>query len=110
MGAWGYGVYSNDSALDFVWNLSDYSIPELIASALADGEEEKLRVAGDVFVQTYNLLDMAISDENWLKQTKADLIEAIQNILDDNEWIEQWGDTKLIRDNLNIELRALERL
>lgn len=106
MGAWGYEVYANDNALDFIWDLQRMPLPDFIVAGIKQGDEY-LRVAADLFVTNYSTLE-SMHDE-WTTDTRLELIDKMSELAN-GEWAKDWDNEEKVRALLEQEIDALERL
>lgn len=124
MGTWGYGAFDDDTALDFVYEVTekggdigedlrvalvavgdeDYldfgvSVPARVAAALVAGRREP----GLPVPEEYRELEFEASAE-----LCASAVRAIDRILDpaDNEWYELWTEDGPLPEEIRAELDA----
>lgn len=88
MGAWEYGIYDNDTALDFVGDLESFFIEKLNGSK----EPEEIRVIADIAQH----LDLEIL---------PNCVEELEFLLDDEDWINTWNDPDRIKGMIQEEIK-----
>ena len=107
MGAWGYGTFENDGALDHFWVVTE-KIAECFTekkpytySTTNFGSIEEMRVAAQLLVSIHRLLSI---DDTFLSKA----YKAVKAISEDEEWISSWDDEKTIRKEIASELAQIE--
>lgn len=88
MGAWGYGAFDNDTALDFVPEIINFDIIQ----AKINNENfyyDEARVATEILIHLDKLGGI------WAEQKTIDLlIIVLKGLLEDKEWFGTWNSKK----------------
>lgn len=111
MGAWGYGSFDNDSAMDFISELiNEKSIKKIINKKRIESYEyDKIRVAAEILIHLHKLSDII-----WVYQSTIDgIVEGLKVAISDDEWFESWDDelrAKLLKKQLKKFIRELEKI
>lgn len=112
MGAWGYGIYENDYAMDTSHFIREKPLPELINYCLNDGDEYDARMGADIFLRTQELLSF-IADytlEEWVEETAAKYVVRLESILTDKDWIDSWVDSTFVERDIKNQISRLKSL
>lgn len=90
MGAWGYGVFDNDSACDWISTfVNNKALSKLVKQK--DPDPNDLRAAAAVVIQLHKIS----SDHIWFDQEVLDkLVASLQCVLDEKEWFDTWRDPR----------------
>jgi len=99
MGAWGYGPYENDSALDWLGD----NITDRVEKGLRSKDEAEVRVAAAVITDYLGKRDA--SDD-----LIDDAIEKLEQLLDNERWVGSWNEPKKIRPAIKRQISRLKRL
>lgn len=107
MGAWGYGPFDNDSAMDFVsLFVNSKELIKLVKQK--DPDPNELRAAAAIIIQLHKIQDL------WFDQEDIDkLIGRLEDVINDDEWFETWRDSRDARDikkEIRKYIRELKKL
>lgn len=123
MGAWGFGPFENDTAMDHVWDFTnkiDFNVVlDIIDHSIMNDkyDYENVRVDGKILVGLNNLRlfnsHIAIDNERILTMEKQNklmfkLIKIYNEILNDNGYLESWSDSEALKKELTEELKELQ--
>ena len=95
MGAWGYGSFQNDTAMDFVGNiLNEKALKELVNKKKLDHYNyDEIRVSAEILVHLHKIQNM------WVDQEVIDgLIRGLDLAIEDKSWHDTWRDEKSAKD------------
>ena len=110
MGAWGYGSFENDTALDFVPQLiNQKALKKLVNKKRIDTwQYDEVRVAAEIIVHLHKIYVL------WIDKTIINgLVDKLQLIIDDKEWLNGWNnrnDAKVLVKQLKGFVKKLEEL
>lgn len=107
MGAWGYGPFDNDSAMDFVsLFVNSKELIKLVKQK--DPDPNELRAAAAIIIQLHKVNDL------WFDQEDIDkLIGRLEDVINDGEWFNSWKDTREagdIKREIRKYIRELKKL
>lgn len=106
MGAWGYGVWENDRALDWVTNVERFVRDHLTRSAL-HGNQARY----EDWRASVRLLSMVWKETGSFDEATRDTAAArLGEILSDDEWLLAWDRPGAIRREIEEELKYLTNL
>ena len=91
MGAWGYGSFENDTALDFVPDLfNEKAIKKLVCKKnISEWDYDAIRVSAEVLLHLHKLNNL------WVEQETIDgLIKGLEVIIADKAWFDNWNDER----------------
>jgi Domain of unknown function (DUF4259) len=91
MGAWGYGSFENDSALDFVSELiNQKALKKLVLKKkITDWDYDEIRVSAEILIHLHSL------NEFWVDQEIIDgLIRGLELAIADKDWHAAWVDER----------------
>jgi len=91
MGAWGYGSFENDSALDFLSSLiNEKEIKKLVnKKKLESYDYDEIRITAEVLIHLHKI------NKYWVDQETIDgLIDGLNAAISDKEWIGSWDDSR----------------
>jgi hypothetical protein len=104
MGAWGYKAFQNDTACDFMFDI-EAPIKNLFKKkSISQHQYDKFRAAGEIVIklsEVYSFDEEEIIDK---------LIEKIQIIVNDADWISTWDDPDLMTKDLKRQIKQLTKL
>ena len=94
MGAWGYGTFDNDSALDFVsYFVNGKALVKLVKQKHKDQDPNELRAAAAIVLALHKINDL------WFDQEVIDkLIESLEYVINDKEWFDSWSEARDAKD------------
>jgi hypothetical protein len=89
MGAWGYGSFENDTAMDFIAHLfNEKALKKLVSQKkLSEDSYHEVRVSAEILIHLHKLNDLWVDQE-----TMQCLIKALETIEADTEWYKTWVD------------------
>lgn len=107
MGAWGFGPFENDSALDWVsYFISNKELAKLVKRK--DPDPNDLRAAAEIVLALHKLNDL------WFDQEVIDgLVKALEKVIDDEEWFDSWvsrREAMKIKRKIRNYIRELKKL
>jgi hypothetical protein len=105
MGAWGTGSFDNDTALDFVPEIVNFSI----IKKLIDNDSlyyNQARVAAEILLHLDKLGGL------WTDQEIIDcLIGCLEGLLEDKKWLHTWNDKgKATKKDVKRLIKGLKRM
>lgn len=104
MGAWGYGPLANDYAADLMFKLNAH---EVVSEALSDNDPHLIIGAGWLFSRVgYNLC----YDVDHLEKHRDQLLIRLHEILENWEWLNEWGDPRKKVASINSLIKAIESM
>jgi hypothetical protein len=89
MGAWGYGSFDNDTALDFIPELINQKpLKKLINQKhLETWQYDEVRVAAEIIIHLHKINTL------WVDQEIINgLVDKLNLIIGDKEWLNDWRD------------------
>lgn len=108
MGAWGYGPFENDAALDFVSRLvSEDVINELISIKNPDSYNyEEARVTAKILIHLHKI------NKLWVRGETLDGLEGLLNVaLNDKAYSKTWDDGgRAVKRSLKILINQIKKL
>jgi hypothetical protein len=106
MGAWGYKFDDNDSAGDLldVLNRSNDAV-KIIEKILKSGDPEEMRVVAHFLTIIRNYMTSAYVFDDHIARAEA----ALQDLIDNKDWIDSWDNPPTIKKELKKELMALRK-
>ncbi len=110
MGAWGYGSFENDSALDFVGSLiNEKAIKDLFKSKNKYAHNyDEMRITAEILIHLHKIHDL------WIEQETIDgLILGLEKCVADDEWFESWRDerdAKLLKKQIKKFIKNLQSI
>ena len=108
MGAWGYGVYENDYALDFLHVMEGTTVMNFIDIALSQDDEHVTRLGAKVLCDNYHTLRLLSYEEDNYdvdKQLRG-YVDAYKEMLG-SVWHLSWNDFDEIERAMADELGML---
>lgn len=100
MGAWSYGPFDNDTALDWL-----HGLEKTITDALVSSDPDVVRAASHITAI------LTSSTKLFCKSTIAqEAEEALESLLDNQKWIKSWDKKQLIEEEINKDLEVLKSI
>jgi len=91
MGAWGYGSFENDTALDFVPQLINQKPLKKLANKkrIDTWEYDEVRAAAEILIHLHKISPL------WVEQDIIwGLVDKLKIIINDKEWLDGWRDER----------------
>jgi hypothetical protein len=110
MGAWGYGSFDNDTAMDFVSTLLNQKVLKALVNKkrIDTWQYDEIRVSAEILIHLHKI------NKFWVDQDVIDgLIEKLNVIINDKEWLDGWdnrNDAKALIKQLRGFVKKLEGL
>jgi hypothetical protein len=103
MGAWGHGPFENDDAGDFLDTIKEVKNPMKELERALCGYNENERRAAAAFVAL-----LAKFDRRSLSRIKKIGVKALNDLLNDKDFVEDWRSPRTIKRRLKKEIKELE--
>ena len=93
MGAWGYGSFDNDSAMDFIGDVININklekLIKLIHKKNSDLDYNEVRVAAEFVLHLHEINSL------WFDRHIIDgLVDGLELAIADKEWFDSWRDER----------------
>lgn len=106
MGAWGYKVNENDAAGDFYDSLvGSKDAAKIVEKALKSNYPEEIRAAAQFLAAIAKYAGSAWLFDDHFARAKA----ALQDLIEDEEWVRSWDEPATIKKELKRELVKLNK-
>lgn len=95
MGAWGYGSFENDTALDFIHDLINWKkLKKLIKKKQFNHRDyDELRISAEIIIHLH------LINKIWTEREIMDgLSRGLQQAIQDESWYESWKDESGAKD------------
>jgi len=102
MGAWGYGPFDNDTALDFSSEIEE-PISRAVKRKPADHNYYELIASAEIIVALSKLY-------NQNEEIIDSLVQGLENILKDIKFIHSWNDPKKFTKSVKKTMSKLKKL
>jgi len=109
MGAWGYGSFENDSALDFLSSLiNEKAIKKLFKTKSKHHNYDEIRITAEILIHLHKI------NRFWVDQSTIDgLIDGLNVAINDKEWVSGWKsqtDARLLVKQLKKFVKQLKNI